>query len=191
MFEAKTISIKENIPESAVVISGLDAVDPDNDSVVYTIVSGNLDNTFKIEPTTGQISLNQSPDYEHIDSYTLVVRVSDTHGLSTVQPVSILIQNVNEKPIVKDLSFFYNQETCIVGELVAHDPENQPVSFRIKNPDKSSGFYIDGNILKALDHFIFHQDAYVLIVEASDHKDLTASANIRIILVDFWPEAQY
>lgn len=184
VFQSRTFTIKENIPELSVIVAKLEALDPDNDPVSYETVGGNIENTFKIQADTGQISINKSPDYEHISSYTLVVKASDHLGLGSIQPVYIFIQDVNEKPEIKDQIFYYNKAECIVGTLTAHDPENKPLAFRIENQSPgATGFYIEDTTLKVSDNFIFQKNTYVLLVEVTDNKGLTTSANIKVVLI--------
>ncbi|ETR73519.1 MAG: hypothetical protein OMM_00882 [Candidatus Magnetoglobus multicellularis str. Araruama] len=182
ILQPATISINENIPEFSIIASNLKAFDPDNDTLSYTIVSGNQDKRFTINPNEGDITMDTSPDYEMISSYTLVVKASDNHGLSSVQPVRIVIENVNEKPVFEDQSFSYKKNKTIIGKIIAHDPENSPVSFRIKNQDSmSSNFYIEDSTLKVSDNFTFQEkNSCTLLLEASDNDGLTATANIRI-----------
>jgi len=185
IFQPKTISIPENIQKNSVIVPDSGAFDPDDDALSYTIVSGNQANTFTINPSKGDLTMNISPDYEAVSSYTLFVKASDNNGLSSVQPVHILIEDVNEKPIIEDQSFIYKKNKTIIGKIVAHDPENSPVSFQINNKDKcSSDFYIEDHTLKVSDSVTFQeQNTCTLLIEASDSDGLTATANIRINVI--------
>ena len=46
----------------------------------YTIVSGNTDDMFKIEPETGKILSRKTLDYEESPEYSLVIKAKDNEG---------------------------------------------------------------------------------------------------------------
>ena len=200
IFKSKSISINENIDESSVVLSSLEAYDPDNNSISYTIVSGNHDNTFKIKPYIGEISINKSPDYENCSSYTLVVKASDNLGLNSLQPVNVLINNINEKPIIKDQNFYYHYNKEMIGKniddnpkifriidydnigkIIADDPDNSPLNYRIVDQKSiASCFFIDDSTLKIKEGFYYNLNTIDLLVEISDSQGLTSCAKMII-----------
>ena len=71
-----TTSIGENISSSSDVVT-MSATDPNNDSLTYSITSGNDDGKFTINSSTGAITTAAGLDYETTTSYTLKIAVSD------------------------------------------------------------------------------------------------------------------
>lgn len=69
-------NVTENSPVDTVV-GTLSYTNPNaTEAPVFTIVSGNTNNTFKINATTGQILVNIPPDYEQTPSYSLIIRIT-------------------------------------------------------------------------------------------------------------------
>jgi len=93
-------SIKEN---TTTFVEGTNcriwATDPEGGSLTFSIIGGNVNSTFAINPSTGVITAVRSPNYEEISAYPLVIRVSDGSGVLLV-PADITVIDVNERPTV-------------------------------------------------------------------------------------------
>lgn len=113
--------IAHKLPEDAninFVVIEVTAVDRDDASqITYTIVNGNIDEAFKIESSTGKITVNSPLDYEKTTEYTLQIRAND--GIfEDFATVIIRIENVNDNPPQFELD---NYNTTIQEELVLPD----------------------------------------------------------------------
>ncbi|VEN50001.1 unnamed protein product, partial [Callosobruchus maculatus] len=111
------------------------AVDKDvrtqNNQFSYTIINGNIERAFKIDPQTGDIQTERNLDRETIPHYTLVIGAIDTGvppqtGTATV---NIQVGDINDNGPIFEPS-----------EIVAHVMENQPPNTRVialsaKDPD--------------------------------------------------------
>jgi len=64
----------------------------------YSIVGGNDLQTFRINPTTSQIFLNQTLDYKTAQTYTITIRIMSNGSGSADTNVTVEIQDVNERP---------------------------------------------------------------------------------------------
>ena len=93
--EYKANSIPEDANVNALVTEVM-ALDADTASpVIYSILYGNVDDSFYIENTTGKIRVNKPLDYEKITQYNLTVRAFD--GVyDDKATVRIYIENVND-----------------------------------------------------------------------------------------------
>ncbi|XP_011871783.1 PREDICTED: DE-cadherin [Vollenhovia emeryi] len=92
-------SISENANINAPVTE-VRAIDSDTASpVTYSIISGNTEDSFYIESTTGKIRVNNRLDFEKITKYDLIVRAFDGVFNDTAH-VEIFIDNVNDNPPV-------------------------------------------------------------------------------------------
>ena len=81
-------------------ITEVKVIDSDTASVItYSIISGNIDDSFHIEATTGKIRVNKPLDYEKLTKYNLTVKAFDGLFNDTAQ-VEIFIENVNDNPPV-------------------------------------------------------------------------------------------
>ena len=99
-------SIYVKIPEDLAIgarVANINATDIDfgpDGILTYSIISGNEDNNFGINPSTGIITVKNELDYETVVRYSLVIRVSDNappaQRLSTVAKVTVRLTNVND-----------------------------------------------------------------------------------------------
>ena len=127
--------ISETIASGS-IIGTMHASDADADSLTFSILSGNIDNLFMINPLTGVISLNENrqPDYESVQAYTLTVQVTDGQ-FSQSSLVIITIQNENDNPpIVSPQTFLVSelaQQNQIVGTISASDLDQDPLTYTI------------------------------------------------------------
>ncbi|XP_033215756.1 DE-cadherin-like isoform X2 [Belonocnema kinseyi] len=135
-------SILENANINALVTE-VKALDADTASpVTYIIISGNTNNSFYIESTTGKIRVNQPLDYEKLTEYSLTVKAFDGLYNDTAQ-VMIFIENVNDNPPVFG-NFDTNptiQEECLIKDcittVVAYDPDIKDI-----NADQHISYFI-------------------------------------------------
>ncbi|KAL3853664.1 hypothetical protein ACJMK2_017188 [Sinanodonta woodiana] len=100
------IAIYENTSINTILftIAASDADTDENAQLVYTISSGNSNNTFKIDLFTGEIQVRSSLDYESTHNYTLEVAVYDASYPQYSGTVSarITILDVNDNsPVFK------------------------------------------------------------------------------------------
>ncbi|MEZ6131327.1 MAG: cadherin repeat domain-containing protein [Planctomycetaceae bacterium] len=99
-----------SIPESAangVAVGSVTGSDTDvGDVLSYSIVSGNDNGAFEIDSATGALTIRRSDqlDYERVQQHNLAVQVSDSGGLTATADVVIMIQDVDEPPIVDPLN---------------------------------------------------------------------------------------
>jgi len=97
-------SIYENAKKDTFVAE-VKAIDSDITSfVMYSIISGNIDDSFYIVPATGVICVNKPLDYEKIIKYNLTVTAVDGVFNDTAQ-VEIFIENINDNsPVFEDFN---------------------------------------------------------------------------------------
>ena len=95
-----TFSLSENRDGSTTPISlgFVNATDADNNVLTYRIISGNADNKFNINETTGEITyIGNGEDYEDTTTYQPIANVYDG-TISNSILVTINILDVNEPP---------------------------------------------------------------------------------------------
>ena len=125
-----------------------------NGEVTYDIKTGNEQGTFKLNETSGLITLNQILDHETKASYHLVVTAAD-HGkppLMSSVDVTVMVNDVNDNPP----SFPKSLYNCTVAEnlatgvavcyVTANDPDaglNGQLYYTIIAGDAKNAFQIN------------------------------------------------
>lgn len=71
--------------------------DIDGEKITYSILSGNTGNAFKIDSNTGVVAVNTTSaiDFETQETYSLVVRATDTNGSFKDATITINVQNTD------------------------------------------------------------------------------------------------
>lgn len=200
-------SIEENSP-SGTPIGEVEATDQDEGQIVsFVIIDGNLDAIFKINPTTGILSVDDASklDYETHTEFLLEVSVSDNHSkepLESSAKVKISILDVNEySPVIEPQIFTLNENPLsdqIIGLIEANEVEtHQKLHYQIAEQYDSGYFHIDSNtgILSVLDttafDYEFNQSLSVIIRVSDDHENsLSDSAEITVQLINL-PEIKH
>ncbi|MCP5537013.1 MAG: cadherin domain-containing protein [Akkermansiaceae bacterium] len=87
-------SVSEDAPLNTLVTT-VSATDPDaNDSLSFSITAGNTGGAFAIDPSTGEVTVASSLDYETTSTYQLTVLVTDSSGSSDEATVDIAVQDI-------------------------------------------------------------------------------------------------
>lgn len=95
---AAAFSLPEN-SATGTVVGTVVGQDIDNDQLTYTIVSGNTDDGFAIDETTGVITVNNvdAIDFETNPAFNLQVQVTDSEGQAATSDVDVSLSNVIER----------------------------------------------------------------------------------------------
>ncbi|XP_039297705.1 cadherin-99C isoform X1 [Nilaparvata lugens] len=78
-------------------VATIQATDPENDPVSYSIISGNDLRQFSIDDKTGVISVIRKLDREDLTRYQLLIKAEDEGGLSSTATVNIRVSDINDK----------------------------------------------------------------------------------------------
>ena len=98
---AQTHAVDENKNYSSYVAQ-ITASDEDiGDSIVYEILSGNDEGAFALDTAVGEITVQDETllNFETHPSFLLTVKVTDKSGQSSSADVTIIINDVNDKPM--------------------------------------------------------------------------------------------
>ena len=133
-FENKTpnFTVNENVP-AGTKVGVVTAKDVDGtESLAYSIVDPT--GTFVVNASNGTITVksNNSIDYEAKDLYIVKVIVTDKGGFKDTAEVTITVNDVNEKPDVKDAQFAVDENSgagTTVGFVEASDPDTLNPAF--------------------------------------------------------------
>jgi len=194
--EAVALTVAETAAAGA-ALGRIRAVDPDggdNGALRYRLDD---DGPFAVDPATGDIFLAEGAglDYETTPRFDLAVTVTDGGGLSARVPVSVAVEDRNEKPTLAAGEFALDETAgagAAVGRVQGDDPDagiNGALRYTIAEGPGSADFVIDaesGEITVAdgarLDFET--QPAIELSVAVADGGGLQSDAPIRVALRD-------
>ena len=88
-----TFAVDESVL-TGILVGTVSATDPDEDTLAYSITTGNEDGKFAIGEDTGAITLAATLDQTLVSSYTLTVRAKDGNGGEDAASVSITVASV-------------------------------------------------------------------------------------------------
>ncbi|WP_062474967.1 tandem-95 repeat protein [Variovorax boronicumulans] len=133
----------ENRP-AGTVLGTVHATDIDSANVTYSILSGNDQGYFAIDPVTGAISLTPAGaaafvnDYEAgANAHALVIGATDGTATTTI-PVTLNEQNINDAPTVPDYAKTTDEDTPVSGSVVGSDVDGDTLTYA-KGSDPSHG----------------------------------------------------
>jgi hypothetical protein len=195
----QTFSVPENSPLNTVVGTVI-ATDADpGQTLTYEIVSGNTNNAFAINATTGQLRVNNPAalDFEAIKSFALTVRVTDngTPVFSAQATITVNLIDVNEPPVINNQTFTVPENTVngnAVATISASNPDvGQGLTYAIIGGNTLGAFSIDANsgVVRVANSAALNfeeRQSIVLTVRVTDNgtPPLSAQAQITFQILD-------
>ncbi|MGH0159302.1 UNVERIFIED_CONTAM: hypothetical protein FKN15_036965 [Acipenser sinensis] len=192
-------SYKGSVYESAALGSAVlqvTAMDKDkgqNSEIVYFIESGNIANSFAIDPVLGTITVAKELDRGSKSQYELTVKASDKGNppmsvMTTVHISVTISDNAKPKFTMKEYSAEVG-ETVIIGSFVAlvTASSQSSVMYEIKDGNIGSTFDINPNsgvviTQKLLDYETI--SSYKLTVQGTNMAGLSSNTTLLIHLID-------
>ncbi|XP_071411660.1 protocadherin Fat 4-like [Pithys albifrons albifrons] len=174
------LTVEENIGDGSKILqlTAMDADEGANALVTYTIISG-ADDSFHIDPESGELIATKRLDRERRSKYSLLVRADD--GLqSSDMRINITVSDVNDhipkfsKPVY---SFDIPEDATpgsLVAAILATDDDsgvNGEITYTVSEDDEEGIFFLNPvtgvfNLTRALDYEA--QQYYILTVRAED-----------------------
>jgi VCBS repeat-containing protein len=182
-------SVDENAP-AGTVVGTVSADDPDPEDVLAYALVDDAGGRFAIDPATGVLTTTGALDHEAQDSYDLVIRATDPHGLSTDRTVTVTVADVNEAPAglaIDDSSVDENAPAgTLVGTVSATDVDGDSLTYSLVD-DAGGRFALDPatgalTITAPLDHEA--AASYDIVVRATDPGGLSVDRTITIAVAD-------
>ncbi|XP_026152475.1 protocadherin Fat 3a isoform X3 [Mastacembelus armatus] len=176
------VSEDATIGESVVQLVAEDLDSKLNGAILYSIISGDRDNQFFIDPLSGVIKVNKPLDREMVPSYSLAIRALDSGILpmSSTVMVNIDISDINDNPPTFSPANLTTviQENKPVGtsilQLSVIDQDSShngpPFDFRILSGNEGGEFVLekDGTLVA---NQVFRRDLateYVIHIQVTD-----------------------
>ncbi|XP_046512183.1 protocadherin Fat 4 isoform X3 [Equus quagga] len=174
------LTVEENIGDGSKImqLTAMDADEGANALVTYTIISG-ADDSFRIDPESGDLIATKRLDRERRSKYSLLVRADD--GLqSSDMRINITVSDVNDhtpkfsRPVY---SFDIPEDTTpgsLVAAILATDDDsgvNGEITYIVNEDDEDGIFFLNPvtgvfNLTRILDYEA--QQYYILTVRAED-----------------------
>ncbi len=121
-----------NSTEDAVYIGFLAGSDVDSTNLVYHKISDGSKGAFEItDANTGAFTYVPIANYNGSDSFRYYVSDGDLD--SAIATVTVNIANVNDGPVVQDLTFVLDEDTDLLAYMQGTDAEGDSVFFTISN----------------------------------------------------------
>ncbi|MFY0654331.1 MAG: cadherin domain-containing protein [Cyclobacteriaceae bacterium] len=142
MVSDSEFSVDEDL-ESGSTIGSISASDPNNDLLIYTILSGDENDALEVD-SAGELKLraNSNLDFESISLFELEVLVSDGK-LTVISAITVNVNNIDEVPEVSDQSFSIDENSLNgveIGIIEGSDPEGASLIFSVDSGN-SDGFF--------------------------------------------------
>jgi Tol biopolymer transport system component len=189
LLENTTRSIAENSPNGAQLLPPLPTSVSASTVTTYTILSGDVDNAFRIDGSDTLIVNNSAAlDYESRRSFVLEVEVRIDGGSFDVATVQVNVLDVNEAPVfaaqVRSVSENSPVDTLVGLPLAASDPDGDPLTFSLVHDVFS---ITSGGQLKVKNSAVLDFETkteHQFAVTVSDGKGLSRNATITVKVLD-------
>ncbi|XP_035009702.1 protocadherin Fat 3a isoform X3 [Hippoglossus stenolepis] len=176
------VSEDANIGESVVQLLAEDVDSQLNGAILYSIVSGDRDNQFFIDPLSGVIKVNKQLDHETVSSYSLAIRALDSGipPMSSNVMFNIDISDINDNPPTfspANLSTVIQENkpigtTILQLSVIDQDSSHNgpPFDFRILSGNEGEEFVLekDGTLVT---NQVFRRDLateYIIQIQVKD-----------------------
>ncbi|KYO28523.1 hypothetical protein Y1Q_0005325 [Alligator mississippiensis] len=176
------ISEDAAVGDSVIMLIAEDVDSPPNGQIHFSIVNGDRDNEFSVDPVLGLVKVKKKLDRERVSGYSLVIQARDSGvpPLSSSVTVNVDISDVNDNgPLFTPANYTaVIQENKPVGtsilQLVVTDKDSfhngPPFTFTILTGNEEEEFTLDPHGVLRSAVIFKHMVAteYVLCVQAKD-----------------------
>ncbi|EDW19762.2 fat-like cadherin-related tumor suppressor homolog isoform X3 [Drosophila mojavensis] len=150
-------------------------------SIFFNIISGNINDSFRINPSTGVIVINTNVDYEIIKIYNLTVKATNMASQSSCQNVIIHVLDMNDN-IPKFLQSEYIgsvSESAALGSYVhiIDDKKKRHLKLNVSDADVGPNAMLQYNILDDLASQMFKIDSTTGAIEILHSLDYETKTN--------------
>ncbi|XP_055370186.1 protocadherin Fat 3a isoform X5 [Betta splendens] len=194
------VSEDATIGEAVVQLVADDVDSQLNGAILYSIISGDRDNQFFIDPLSGFIKVNKQLDRETLPSYTLAIRALDSGipPMSSTVMVNIDISDINDNPPAFSPANLTTviQENKPVGtsilqlSVVDQDSSHNgpPFDFRILSGNEGGEFVLEKDGTLVANH-VFKRDLateYVVQIQVIDSGKprLSSSSTLTVRVIE-------
>ena len=153
--------------EDTLYIYDVDAIDPDNDDLAYSLSTAS--SGMNIDPVSGMIQW--APPQEQVGGHDVTVTVTDSDGLSVSQSFTVNIMPVNDPPEIEpiDEQVLNEAATLDVG-ISSSDVDNESLTLSVSSLPDFATLTDNGDGSGTISFFPGYEDAgsYSMTVSVSD-----------------------
>ena len=150
------------------------AVDPDSDTLQYSITGGNNDNKFMINSQTGEVFISSQLDRDTTSSYSLTITVTDGTNAINSQ-LDIVVEDVNDNSPV------FSMDPYMLNVSESSSPGSVVGSITATDDDEGVNAQIEYTLVEPSDYFSINQSTGELTLLVPIDRDDPLS-NLTIIL---------
>ncbi|XP_069495463.1 protocadherin Fat 3 isoform X2 [Ambystoma mexicanum] len=192
--------VNENVDvgTSVILISAIS-----QSTLIYEIKDGNIDGSFSINPYSGVITSNKALDYEHINSYHLIIQATNMAGMASNATLNIQILDENDN----SPNFLHSHYSGSISEAapvnsIIRTSGNAPLVIRATDTDSNQNallvyqivestakkyFTVDSNTgairtIANLDHESISHFHFQVQVRDSGIPQLTAESPVEVMI---------
>ncbi|QNM84561.1 cadherin domain-containing protein [Polaribacter pectinis] len=173
------------------------ATDPDNENLIFSIVSQSVSNAIAIKENTGVLQISDATafDFEINQSLTAIVRVSDGSASAEATITIKITDEIDQAPLISDQTFSIDENPAqddAIGTITATDAQNLPLTYKILSETPALGFLnIDANngnlVVKEFSNYDYEKTmSFTAKIEVSNGT-LTSTATITININNISP----
>ncbi|KAE8285645.1 Protocadherin Fat 4 [Larimichthys crocea] len=190
------VTIEENVGDGFKImqLTATDADEGPNALVTYTIISG-ADDSFRIDPESGDLIATKKLDRERRSKYSLLVRADDGKQSSDMR-LNITVKDVNDHtPKFSRVTYSFDipedmAPGSIVAAILASDSDsgvNGEVTYSLEEDDEDETFLLNPvtgvfNVTRPLDYET--QQYYILTAKALDGGGQASTVRVYFNILD-------
>lgn len=167
-------SVKINESDISASVCTVNAVDPDNDTLSFTL-SGSGSSHFTIQSQTGLVSLAEALNFEDVAMYVLTVTVSDGKRGVNITTITVEVIDQNDQPSFVNAPFSaaidenIDVGTQVVLASAADEDDNDSLAYSLSGANSSDfAISVTGIISTASDIDFESCSSYSLTISVSD-----------------------
>ena len=185
------VAVDENTTSVMTIIG----VDPDGDTLTYSISGGEDGALFQIDSSTGELSFIEKPDYENPKDadkdniYSVEVTVDDGNGGTASQSILVTVNDTTTSMTISSQTINENDDGAIIGTVDTYIDDTEAsgtVSYSISGAGSENFEIVDGELkLKDGSELDFESNnSYLLTLTATDENGPTTSFQFTISVND-------
>ncbi|MED4391263.1 tandem-95 repeat protein, partial [Priestia aryabhattai] len=133
-----TFSTQEDSP----VVGAVVGTDVDGNSLSYQLQNRPTNGIAAVN-TNGTFSYQPNLNFNGTDQFTVLV--SDGQGGTAVSTVTINVIPVNDPPITSNVSFTIAEDSTLINQVVAVDPDGDPLTFSLQTAPGNGVAVVNGD----------------------------------------------